>query len=319
MKKLSKLFLILISLFIFNPIALAEEFDDTSLPTTFNETKERTKENNYGVNKKWNITSNNLNNIKKTPYVDANEKIFDYANVLTDEEKQQLKEEIDAFINKYQTELVIVTNSMPYNADGENEVWAADFYDYNDFGLDYENYSGILLYRNTYEKNPYYDMYTFGDAQFYFDDSRYNYILNKIYSDLHSGDYITGFTSFISYCDMYYKEGKSDYYDNYELDENGYLHKKYSVPYLIIIIISAIVTSSLVGVNVSKNKMIKKETTATQYLNRNSITYHKKLDNFIRKHVTHYTIQSSSGGSGGGHSSHGSSGGGHSSGGGRHG
>ena len=63
--------------------------------------------------------------------------------------------------------------------------------------------------------------------------------------------------------------------------------------------------------------MIRKATSASAYLNKDSVNYTQHVDQFINSHTTHYTVSSSSGG-GGGFSS-GSSGGGHSSGGGRHG
>ena len=71
---------------------------------------------------------------------------------------------------------------------------------------------------------------------------------------------------------------------------------------------------------VNKNKMVKKDTRATGYLNNSSISYTKRTKNLISSHTTHYRrTESSSGGGGGFSSSRGSSGGGHSSGGGRHG
>ena len=70
---------------------------------------------------------------------------------------------------------------------------------------------------------------------------------------------------------------------------------------------------------IKKNKMVKKQYQAEQYLSKESINITNRKDIFIRSHTTSYT-ESSSSGSGGGSSSHsGSSGGGHSSGGGRHG
>ena len=47
-------------------------------------TKTRDESNNYGVNKKIKINNSNLYNIKNTPYVDASEKIYDFANLLED-------------------------------------------------------------------------------------------------------------------------------------------------------------------------------------------------------------------------------------------
>ena len=65
-------------------------------------------------------------------------------------------------------EMVFVSIDMPYNYDSKNEEFAADFYDYNDFGLNFDKYNGILLLRNNYSSDRYYDIYTFGDAQLYF-------------------------------------------------------------------------------------------------------------------------------------------------------
>ena len=65
--------------------------------------------------------------------------------------------------------------------------------------------------------------------------------------------------------------------------------------------------------------MIAQETKANEYLDRNSINYSIRKDNFITSHTTSYVVSSSSSsGGGGGGSFSGSSGGGH-SGGGRHG
>ena len=66
--------------------------------------------------------------------------------------------------------------------------------------------------------------------------------------------------------------------------------------------------------------MVRKKHEAANYLKRDSININIAEDQFISTHTTHYTVSSSSGSGGGGHSSSGgSSGGGHSSGGGRHG
>ena len=54
--------------------------------------KERTEDNNYGVNKKWEITSKNKSNVLDTPYVDSNLKVYDYQDSLTDEEIRQTVE-----------------------------------------------------------------------------------------------------------------------------------------------------------------------------------------------------------------------------------
>ena len=285
--------------------------------------KERTAENKYGVNKKWDMTSERIEYAKQTPYVDASEKIYDFSDILTDQEEQELYNIIIPMIEKYKMDIVIVTYNLPYTQDSENSAFASDFYDFNDFGLDYEKYDGVVLFRNTYEKDPYFDMFSFGDAQLKFYDTRMSSILDDIYYNLKNRNYLTGFKKWLTDVDRY--ANYSDL-DGYYVDDMGYLQKvkkKYK-PFEFIIgnlIISGIITLIFILVNVKKNKMVRLATQASEYLNKSTFKLLEQSDKLISSHVTSYTeSSSSSSGGGGGHSSFGGhSGGGFSSGGGRHG
>ncbi len=289
---------------------------------TFN----RNELENYGVKKNWTIDEKNLDNVMRTPAVDASEKIYDFSELLTDEEEKELKNQIDSFIEKNNMDLVIVTTNFSYLVDSENEEYAADFYDYNDFGMNVKNNSGILLLRNSNSEKPYYDMYTFGDAQLYFTPNRYDSILDGIYDNLHSGNYLTGFKDFINRTDVFISNGIPKEMEYYYVDDMGNLQynpppKVYKVPWPIVIGIAIVITLIVMIILIKRNKMVYKATLAEEYLNKQSINITKRKDIFINSHTTSYTTSSSSGSSGGGSfSSHsGSSGGGHSSGGGRHG
>ena len=282
-------------------------------------TSDRLKENNYGVNKHWNITDKNINNVKNTKLVDASEKVYDFADILTEEEEEEIYNRISSFVKKYDIDMVFVSIDMPYTYDKQNEDYAVDFYDYNDFGIDFSNYSGILLLRNNYENDRYYDMYTFGDAQLYFNQSRYDNILDSIYSNFVSQEYLTGINKFIDKCDNYIKNGKPSYYKYSYVDKDGYIHTNYHAPIIPCLMLSGIVTLIIIIILIKKNKMIKKATKAGEYLDKDSVNYSEKTDQFLRSHTSSYTVSSSSSSGGGGHHSSGSSGGGHSSGGGRHG
>lgn len=306
MKKI-KLFLVLFLVLFLNISSIKADVLNTKI---------RTEENNYGVNKKWKITSSNKDNILNTPYVDTKEKIYDFANILTEEEEQTIYTYSKDFMEKTGMELIYVTIDMAYYNDTENEEYAADFYDYNDFGLDLEHYDGILLLRNNYSYNRYYDMYTFGKAQLYFDQTRYDDVLDSIYYSLSNDNYLGGFKQFKEKCLDYYNSGIASKYKNAYIDENGFIKYNYNVPYIFGIIISLVVSIVTLVVLIKKNKMIKKATNAREYIDKNSIKFSKKDDRFITSRTTSYTVSSSSGSGG---SSRGSSGGGHSSGGGRHG
>lgn len=334
MKKIKLLFLSVISLFICTPNVFAFYGNMTS-------SYDRSNMPNSGVNKKWEITSYNSENVSDTPYVDASLKVYDYSDVLNDAEETSLKDTIAGFKNKHNMEMIILTADLPYSYDKYNETVATDFYDYNDFGIDFKHYDGILLFRNTYNSDPYFDMYTFGEAQLYFNDERYNYVLDNIYDDLKNHHYLSGFNKFIYYCDAYIDSGiPENYKGSYiEDDKNSIVYgEEYynSSEYykfnggtrpmtkaeksFIAGIISLIATLIFFFVNKAKCKMIIKAANANDYLDRGSINYKNKEDRFISTHTSRVRISSdSSGGGGGGHSSFGSSGGGHSSGGGRHG
>lgn len=306
MKKMILLFTIILLLIPFNANASVEVFS-------------RNESNNYGVNKHWTINEDNLDNVLETPLVDESKKIYDFSSILTEEEKTFLLGKINDFIEKTNMDMVIVTYNLPYVSDYTNEVFAADFYDYNDFGIAFENYSGVLLFRNTYVADRYYDIYTFGDAQLYFDYDRLNVTLDNIYYDFVNDNYLSGMSRFIDDMQRYYDLGISSEYENYYIDENGFLVRKYSPPILAALVISTVLTVGIMTILVSKNKMVKKASKADEYLINSSVKYNLREDKYQYSRTSSYRVSSSSGGGGGGGSSRGSSGGGHSSGGGRHG
>jgi len=313
MKKIVKLFYtILIILFSINVCA------STNL-------LERTEENNWGVRKRIELTDTRLNIIRNTKYVNANEKIYDFSSILSEDDEVKIKEYVDKFINATGMDFVVLTDSVPYSYDERNAEYAVDFYDYNDFGLDYNKYSGVILFRNTYESDPYYGLYTTGYAQQYFPVERYDPILDDIYPYFKSKKYVEGIRIVVDELINYYNLGIPNEYSDSYLDENGNLIVKahYEPPYLIVGIISFVITSIVIGVLVFKNKMVYKAKDANQYLDANSIKYSKKESHLVSTHTTSRYIppSDSGGGSFGGGSSHsfsGSSGIGH-GGGGRHG
>lgn len=302
---MKKLYLIFLSICLFSFTSIVNA--DTCV---------RDATNNYGVNKKWNMTSNRIKHANSTPCVDASEKIYDFSNLLSDEEKKSLKQKMQEFELLTNMDIVFVSTDFYYSSDSKNEDYAADFYDYNDFGLKYDHYSGVLLLRNTYSENPYFNIYTFGSAQLYFSYNRLENILDRIYPYFKNDvSYYNGINIFIDDLTDYYNSGISEKYENATLDDMGKIVLPYKVPVFWSIIVAIIGTAIIVPIEIGKNKMVKKSKYATDYLDKDSINYKVKEDRFIRSHTSSYKVSSSSGGG----SSIGSSGGGHSSGGGRHG
>ena len=328
MKRIIKIFSILLVSFLLSNVHAEELLLDATAtsPSGNVTTHERTAENNYGVNKKWKVTDKNMSNVMNTYYVDASEKIYDFSNILTDEEEAELKKLISNFSEKYNTELIILTDSFRYYQDDDNDYHVADFYDYNDFGINNPpKYDGIVLFRNTYIADPYYASVRFGDAQLYIDYNRNETILDNIYYKIKSGRYFEGFKQYIEEVTHYYEIGMSEEAKDYFVNDDGYITKN-KVPSKSVIMgmitksafISGIISLIALLIARNKNKMIVKAVKADDYVN--TINYTKKVDQFVRTVTTSYTISSSSGGgSGGGFHSFGGSSGGGFSGGGRHG
>lgn len=278
---------------------------------------------NYGVNKKWDVNGGNLDNVLNTPFVDASEKIYDFADILTDHEEQQLYYNFLMIKQKTGMDVVFLSDKFSYYDDDENETYATDFYDYNDFGISSEYYDGIILFRNANPADPYYAIYSFGEAQFYYDNERIDRILDDMYASFSTQNYSNGLNIFCNRIIEYYEMGIPSKYENSYLDEDGMIVFKevYKFPWLTATIVALIGTTILIGFYVKRNKMVRKASKASEYLNKNSVAILTRMDKFIRTHTSSYTVSSSSGSSGsygGGGSSRGSSGGGH-SGGGRHG
>lgn len=290
-------------------------------------TQDRNTLSNLGVNKKWEITDSNRGNVLNTKKVDASEKIYDFADIISDEDEEWLYDTIKDFMEDYKMDLVVLTDKFSYSSDKENEDYVADFYDYNDFGMNFDKYNGIIIFINMNPTDRYFNFYMFGDSQLYFDNKRKQEPIDEAMSSMKMGNYYLGVRNMITYFKKYLNDGIPYDLEGYYVDDMGYLQKDpnfkrpFRPPWVGIIVTDFLIVLITIIVLVFKNRMVKKKLVMTEYINKNGANYRVKNDQFIRSFVTSHTVSSSSGGhSGGGgfSSSGGSSGGGHSSGGGGH-
>jgi uncharacterized membrane protein YgcG len=240
--------------------------------------------------------------------VDADDKIYDFADILSSSDEYSLKNLIDNFTKTTGFELVILTDPFYNTTDDENGDYAQDFYDYNDFGIDDKYYSGVLILRNDYPGYPFYSIRIFGEAQLYFAGSRTENILDNTSSYVANKEYFEAFSEVIVELNEYYKDGKSSEYKGYKINENGDLVAPYRFPWLIAPLVAGIFTLIYIGSYVSKNKMVYKAKLAHDYFDKNGVNYRVKNDSFL--HTTTRSIPRSIGssGSGSGGSFRGSSG-----------
>ena len=95
-KYFSKIFVVIFVLFSFvNTFASTNTFERS--------------EDNLRIHDSINVNVNNINNILNTPSVDENEKVYDFADLFSDDEESLIYNEINSFINKSNYDLAVVT------------------------------------------------------------------------------------------------------------------------------------------------------------------------------------------------------------------
>lgn len=234
--------------------------------------------------------------IKNVNAFDNTLKVYDYAQVLSTSEEQNLKNKIDNFIDTYDMDMVLVT--VKYHTKSNTQRYAEDFYDYNGFGIG-NTYDGIIFVIDfTF---GYTDIYisTTGEAIRMYDDYRINNMLDNIALKKNSG-YYAMFESFINDSSNYARLGLPQSNSNTHINDNGDLVYNQSIPWGKIILISAIIATIVIAILIAKNRMVKKSMTAKYYIKEGSILINTRQDRFITTHTTSVRINdsSSSGGSG---------------------
>ena len=243
-----------------------------------------------------------------TPNVDKEEKIYDFADLLTDEEEQKLFEMTSNFIEKYNMDMVVaIINENPYGvSDDYTRIYSQDFYWYNGFGFG-EYRSGIIFLIDMANRYPY--ITTRGNATLLFDDTRINAMHDDAYDYLASNDYFKACEQYINSAESFAKKGIPDSNKLYCVNENGDIYKCKSAPkkinWIITILVAIILPLIIVLVHLRKYKGILSATNANQYLK------NVQLVNVIDQFLTTFTSRTrrihDEGGSGGGHSGGGSS------------
>lgn len=285
MKKTFKITLVMLTIFTLNIVPV---YASTN-------TKERT-EDNYLVEDWVTVTEDNKNNILTTPAIDATEKVYDFADLFTDEEEQQLYTKITNYINEYNLDLAVVTIDENNKTPRE---YADDFYDYNDF-----NQQGGILFLIDMDNRKIY-MSTTGQAIKMYNDYRINTALDEVYTYMSDEEYYEGTSNYIDKISDYAKKG---------VPTSNNEEKSLTSSIFMSLLIGLIGTAIIMAILIFKNKMVKKATTAREYLNKNSIKIQNMGEILISSNTTKHEIDHSSSGSsthtGSSGSSHG--GGGHS-------
>ncbi len=252
-------------------------------------------------------------NVPRTNLNAPQERVYDEANVLSDDEEERLRTLIAETEAKIHCDIVVWTIKQPVEgSEAQKEYgyrynnWdlnmrdlSDDFFDYNGYGYDNLDYDGALLLDNWYEGQSGSWLSTSGAVYEKFGNNEINRVLDEVYYSIQDGKspyeaYVAGIKMIAKL--MNHKEGLI------ELEMGSFVLGALVVP--------LIVAAVFIAVNL-KSKEGTVTTTSNTYVNGNP-KMNRVSDDFIRKSVSSRVIQSSSGsgrsgGSGGRGGSHRSS------------
>ena len=226
--------------------------------------------------------------------LDLDQKVYDFANLLTDSEEQALAAQIRDFCGRTGLDLPLVTTS---DAEGKSSRdYADDFYDYNGFGVG-ENADGMLLLIDMDNRQAY--LSTTGRAINLFTDSEIYDVTDPVAERLGDGDYYGGCQTGINRIIAHVEE------ENEKSTLSGrFARSARRLPFYLLAA-GGLTALILYGMTRS-HKTARRAQHAGSYLDQQSLAFPLREDTFIRSSLTRRKIESSSGG-GGGTSTHRSS------------
>ena len=218
---------------------------------------------NYYVPPDVIVTESNKNSILSTPAVNAEEKIYDFADLLTDGEEEALYKHVKHFIDKTKIDYVIVTISK--NNKGSSKDYTRDFYNYNNFGND-----GIILLIDRDFKGIY--MTTNGRAVELFPDSRMEPILKNVFLLTKEKKFFDACKSFTTSISEFVKIGTvSDDEEVVKVSEDGTVKVSKSLHLIEVSIFALVGTAIIIGILILSSRMVKKATSASDFLNKDTM------------------------------------------------
>lgn len=241
------------------------------------------------------------------------QRIFDFADLLTSEEEEHLKGLSFEIGNQVETDILVVTID---DARGKSAMeYADDFYDEGAYGYEKPYGTGILLLIDMDNREAW--ISTSGDAIDHFSEARINATLDEIFLYLPEGDYYNSVLVFMENVEQYMaslpsSSNKNEYNPDAYPDTIFYYDEEESIlknPFICFGIAVAVgAVSILVMVSGAKSRMTVGGRT---YVEQGSFRINSRRDTFLRTTTVTRKIETakSSGGGFSGGGRHTSSGG----------
>lgn len=229
------------------------------------------------------------------------QKIYDFADLLTSEEEEQLQERSLSVGKQVETDILVVTID---DAEGKSAMaYADDFYDNGAYGYEQPYGTGILLLIDMDNREAW--ISTSGEAIDHFSEARINATLDDVFMYLPEGDYYNSALVFIENVEEYMvslpsSSNKNEYNPDTYPDTNFYYDKEESIlrnP-LICLLIGVLVggVSILIMVSRAKSRMTVGGNT---YVEPGSFHVNSRRDTFLRTSTVTRRIESNNNSGGG--------------------
>ena len=221
------------------------------------------------------VTYFNRAAIMSTPAVDAEEKVYDFADLFTDSEEEKLYDEIIKYINNYSMDMAVVTidENNKYSA----MEYADDFYDYNLF-----DYNGLLLLIDMDNREIY--ITTTGSAIDMYTDYRIDLILDGIYDKVSDELYYEGASVFVSISSQLADKGIPQGEENFVLSSAGKITKNLYI--MQVFWFAFIGTIVIILIMVFSNRMVRKASSSREYLNKSTMKIDSISEMFLGSNVS---------------------------------
>lgn len=212
-------------------------------------------------------------------------RMVDNADLLTDDEQQELEEKLDEISERQQCDVAVVTvNSL----EGKSaQDYADDFFDYNGYGYGDED-SGILFLIGMDDRKWAFTTYGYGITAF--TDYGQEHMNEEILPYLKDGEYREAFFEYAILCDDFLSRARAG--QPYDVDSCEEQPGVFTVIFWGVadLLIGLIIALIIALVKKSKLKSVKKQVAANVYKKPGSMTVTKKEDRYINSVVTHRII-----------------------------
>ena len=213
-------------------------------------------------------------------FADLYYRMFDDAEVLTEDEDNELEDALEELSLRQSFDVTIATiESMESVGADSMEQFADDLYDYCQYGYG-PDMDGVLLLVSVGDRK--WHISTCGYGITAFTDAGIQYLGEQMTPDMADGDYAAAFRTFIQWTDAYVTAAR----EGHPYDVDNMPHEPLSILYLGLALVIGLVTALIVtGVMKSQLKSVAPQRDATSYVRQGSMKLTNQRDLFLYRDV----------------------------------